>query len=870
MKRTFLIAILLVLTATIYAQMPAGMQAMMKSVPNAGHIYGKITDSSNKALGDISVVLLQKRYDSSTRKMKEVLLKGVVTKGKGEFDFDELPVTAPLTLKISGSGFKTQQQSISFLPAMGAGQKGSVPATMPTTMPSFDKDLGNIKLAQEVTVLQDVVVTATKPFMTMDADKKIFNVEKNIVSAGGTAVDIMKNVPSVQVDIDGNVKLRNSTPQLFIDGRVTTLTLDQIPADAIESVEVITNPSAKYDASGGGAGILNIVLKKNKKQGYNGSVRAGVDKNGGVNGGIDLNLRQQKFNISASVNGNLMRDKNTGTTTRLNLTDVPQTQLYQVNNGTTNGGMVFSRVGLDYFVSNRTTLSVTGFMINANFKPNDYNSMHTDSLYSTGITSSFSDRSTASQRSFNGRGVTLSMKHLFPKAGEELTFDANYFSGNSSGNALYTTNYYTGSAVSGTDLQKILSDGTDQNLVIQADYVKPISSLTKIEAGIRGAFRSRVNNNYNYLFSKSAGNYALVPSASSNYSNTDDVSAAYATISSSIKKFTYKVGLRAESSSYNGTLQTTGQQYNNKYPVSLFPSVFLSQKLGGDQDLQFSYTRRVNRPNFFQLIPFADSTDKLNITKGNPDLVPEFTQSFEVSYMKRFKGNNSLLASVYYKNTTNLITRYVEQQTDPLTGNTALINTYINANSSYSAGLELTSVNYLTKWLDISTNVNLYNSKVNTSNVTSLQQDAMWSWFAKFNSNFKLPSNFTIQLSGMYQSRSNLPVNTNTGMMGPPGMQAQSASQGYIKAFYGVDLAIKKTFLKDNAASVSLSVNDIFRTRINDQYSYSDYFIQDYSRLRSPQLFRLTFSYRFGKIDMNLFKRKTAGSLQAGADSMQQ
>jgi outer membrane receptor protein involved in Fe transport len=690
------------------------------------------------------------------------------------------------------------------------------------------------------------------------------------VSAGGTAVDIMKNVPSVQVDIDGNVKLRNSTPQLFIDGRLTTLTLDQIPADAIESVEVITNPSAKYDASGGGAGILNIVLKKNKKQGYNGSVRAGVDKNGGVNGGIDLNLRQQKFNISASVNGNLMRDINSGTTTRLNLTDVPQTQLYQVNSGNTNGGMVFSRVGLDYFVSNRTTLSVTGFMINANFKPNDYNSMHTDSLYSSGITSSFSDRSTASQRSFNGKGVTLSMKHLFPKAGEELTFDANYFSGSSSGNALYTTNYYTGSAVTGTDLQKILNDGSDQNLILQADYVKPISSLTKIEAGVRGAFRSRITNNYNYLFSKSAGIYALVPSATSNYSNSDDVSAAYATISSSIKKFTYKVGLRAESSSYNGTLQTTGQQYNNKYPVSLFPSVFLSQKLGGDQDLQFSYTRRVNRPNFFQLIPFADSTDKLNITKGNPDLVPEFTQSFEVSYMKRFKGNNSLLASVYYKNTTNLITRYVEQQTDPLTGNTALINTYINANSSYSAGLELTSVNYLTKWLDISTNVNLYNSKVNTSNVTSLQQDAMWSWFAKFNGNFKLPSNFTIQLSGMYQSKSNLPVNTNTGMMGPPGMQAQSASQGYIKAFYGVDLAIKKTFLKDNAASVSLSVNDIFRTRINDQYSYSDYFIQDYSRLRSPQLFRLTFSYRFGKIDMNLFKRKTAGSLQAGADSMQQ
>jgi len=706
--------------------------------------------------------------------------------------------------------------------------------------------------------------------LKLDADKKVFNVEKNLVSAGGTALDVMKNVPSVQVDIDGNVKLRNSAPQLFIDGRVTTLTLEQIPADAIESVEVITNPSAKYDASGGGAGILNIVLKKNKKQGYNGSVRAGIDKYGGINGGIDLNLRQEKFNITASINGNLIRDKNTGTTTRLNLTDVPQTQLYQINEGKTNGGIMFSRLGFDYFVSNRTTLSLNGFMVNASFKPNDVNDIYTDSLYNSGKITSYSQRITSSERSFNGRGASFGLKHLFPKEGEELTVDANYFSGNNSGNALYTTNYYSGNTINNTQLQKILSNGSDQNLMLQADYIKPISSVTKLETGVRGAFRSRINNNYNYMFSKTAGDYTLVPSATSNYSNTDNVYAAYATISSSIKYFSYKIGLRAESSSYSGVLKTTGQQYNNQYPVSLFPSVFLSQKLSPDQDLQVSYTRRVNRPNFFQLIPFADSTDKLNITKGNPDLVPEFTQSFDMSYMKRFKGNNSFLASVYYKHTDNLITRYVDLQTDPATGSKALINSYINANSSYSTGLELTSINYLAKWWDISTNINLYNSKVNTSNITATQQDAMWSWFGKFNSNFKLPSDFSVQLSAMYQSKTNLPVNSNQGMMGPPGMQAQSASQGYIKSFYGVDIAVKKTFLKDNAASVTLSVSDIFRTRVNDQYSYSDYFIQDYSRLRSPQMFRLTFAYRFGKIDMNLFKRKSMGSMQAGSDSIQQ
>ena len=868
MKKILLIALIVMTATAIKAQMPGGMQmGNMKAAPNMGHVYGKITDAANKALTDVSVVLMQKRFDSVSKKTKEVLLKGMVTKANGDFNFEELPVMGQLTLKISVSGYDVKEQTISFMPAMAPG--ASKPTT-PNGMPSFDKDLGNIKLALAVKELTEVMVTSTKPLMKLDADKKVFNVEKNLVSSGGTAVDIMKNVPSVQVDIDGNVKLRNSAPQLFVDGRPTTLTLEQIPADAIESVEVITNPSAKYDASGGGAGILNIVLKKNKKQGYNGSIRAGVDKYGGVNGGLDLNLRQEKFNITASFNANLISDKNTGTTNRLNLTGVPQTQLYQLNTGKTNGFINFSRLGVDYFLSNRSTLSVNGFMVNASFKPGDVNDIYTDSLYNSGKITSYSQRITSTDRGFNGRGLALGFKHLFPKAGEELTMDANYFSGNNFGSALYTTNYYSGTSINNTLLQKVLSDGSDKNLMLQADYTKPISSVTKLETGVRAALRSRINNNYNYVFNKTSTDYILIPSASSNYSNTDNVYAAYATLSSSIKNFNYKLGLRAESSSYSGILETTKQEYKNQYPISLFPSIFLSQKLSPDQDLQLSYTRRVNRPNFFQLIPFADSTDKLNITKGNPNLVPEFTQSFEMSYMKRFKGNNSILASVYYKHTDNLITRYVDQVTDPVSGSKALINSYINANSSYATGLELTSINFLNKWWDISTNLNLYNSKVNTANVTATQQDAMWSWFGKFNSNFKLPSNFSVQLSAMYQSKTNLPVNSNQGMMGPPGMQAQSASQGYIKSFYGVDIAVKKTFLKDNAASVTLSVSDIFRTRLSEQYSYSDYFIQDYSRLRNPQMFRLTFAYRFGKIDMNLFKRKSSGSMSAGADSMQQ
>jgi ferric enterobactin receptor len=282
-------------------------------------------------------------------------------------------------------------------------------------------------------------------------------------------------------------------------------------------------------------------------------------------------------------------------------------------------------------------------------------------------------------------------------------------------------------------------------------------------------------------------------------------------------------------------------------------------------------TRRINRPNFFQLIPYIDYTDNLNITKGNPDLKPEFTQSFEFSYSKTLKGNNTLLASAYYKKTTDLITRYQDKGINPITGEEILFNTYINANSANTYGTELTSVNTLAKWLDISTNVNIYNSKINVDSVKGAAQDAMWSWFGKFNSNFKLPSKFTIQLTVLYQSKTNLPVGQGGGFMQGPPMGSQSASQGYISPNFGVDLAFKKTFMKNDAASLTLSVTDIFKTRKYEQYSYSDYFTQTTSRVRDPQMVRLNFAYRFGKIDMSLFKRKNMRQDTQGAtDGMQQ
>lgn len=877
MKKILLIVTILILTLSVFAQYPTspiGKQG--QKMPDMGHIYGKITDSNNVAVNGASVILMQSKFDTTTKKKKEVLLKAIITKANGEFSFSDLPVFEKLSLRISATGYKPINQIVSFQMKIGetAGPKGSAGNPMPemAAMNNFDKDLGNIKMANDVKELSSITIVATKPFMKLDIDKKVFNVDKNIVSAGGTALDVMKNVPSVQVDIDGNVALRNATPQIYIDGRVTTLTLDQIPADAIESVEVITNPSAKYDASGGNTGIINIVLKKNKKSGYNGNVRAGVDKRGAVNGGADFNVRQGKLNFTASAMINQNKSSTTGTTNRLSLFGDPQTSVYQINNNKTSGEFMFGRLGLDYFITNRTTLSVAGIKVHGGFNPNETIKINTDSLFNTGKISTYNERFSTGKREFNANGLQLGMKHLFPKEGEELTADLNYFTAKNDGNSLYTTNYYsTIGDKTGYYQQQLINSGTNRFMTIQTDYVKPFQKV-KLETGIRIQLRKLSNINDNYILNQNTTQFELIQSATSNYKNYDNVYAAYVSLSSTIKNFGYKLGLRAESSEYKGTLINSGTDFSNKYPVSLFPSLFLSEKLKNKQELQFSVTRRVNRPNFFQLIPFIDYTDNLNITKGNPDLKPEFTQSFELSYSKTFPKNNNLLASLYYKKTTDLITRYQDKGTNPITGTDVLINTFVNANSSQAYGAELTSVNYLAKWVDISTNVNLYNSKINTNNLNGNSQASMWSLFTKFNSNFKLPAKFVVQFSATYQSKTNLPVNTGGGGMGPGGpQQAQSSAQGYIKPNYGFDIAVKKTFMKNDAASLTLSVNDIFKTRKSEQYSYSEYFIQDYSRIRDPQMVRLNFAYRFGKIDMSLFKRKnTKQDMQGAADGMQQ
>lgn len=867
MKYIFTLSLVLI-ASLLLAQPPTGGGNRGAGQQLSGRLYGKIVEtSSGKPVEFASVQLLQNKLDTVTKQRKEAVIGGMLTRTNGDFSIENVPVFGPLKLKITGIGFKEYTQTVSF-----ELKRGGDPSAM---MNALDKDLGNIKIEIEEKILGNVTVTSERPGLQLGIDRKIFNVDKNLVSAGGTAVDIMRNIPSLNVDIDGNVTMRNNSPQLFVDGRPTTLTLEQIPSDAIQSVELITNPSAKFDASGGTSGILNIVLKKEKKVGYNGNLRTNIDSRARVGVGGDINLRQQKLNLFAGGMFNQRKSISNGTTTRTNLFDTPDTYISQTDRSVQLGQFGFGRAGLDYFISNRNTLSLSVNFARGTFKPHSTSGIFIDTLYTPDKSSSFYDRTSDMKGNFRNLGSTLSFKHNFPKAGREWTADVTYNKSRNTNNSNIVTDTFTvpQHQLLGTYKQLQQANGANENVVIQTDFVNPINDKSKFETGVRAQLRRTGNASAFYIDEN--GQWILQPASQTNYESNDEVYAVYGAYSSQIGSFGYQLGLRAESSVYEGKLTKTGEMFDIKFPVSFFPSIFVSQKLSEDQSLQLNYSRRINRPNFWQLTPITDSSDKLNPRKGNPGLKPEFTNSFELSYEKTFKNRGNFLASVYYKHTTDLITSFQERGIGS-GGETVAVSTFINANSSYVTGLELTSRNNLTKWWEFTPNFNLYTSDVKINLPGEPDQPRLTSYFIKVNNTFKLPKNFTIQISGEYQSKTVLPPGGSGGGGGGRGFGGgggmfggpASASQGYVRPNYGVDMAVRYEFLKNRAASVSVNMNDIFRTRRSDIHSESSFIIQDAFRRRDPQILRINFNWRFGKIDPNLFKRKNTKADQGGGDNM--
>ena len=867
--KIFVIAICCFLVSDLSAQQwRGGGGNFSRQNMKKGRFYGKVVDDKGKGVGYAAVQLFGMKFDTTTKSRVETLLAGQITEDNGDFSLEEIPIFGEFTLKISILGYKPVEQKVTFglkgrpgggKPGGGTPGQGRPGGGFPQV--NTDKDLGNIVLATGAQDLEEVVVKGEAANVSLELDKKVFRVDKDATTAGGTAEDALRNIPSLSVDLDGNLTVRNAAPQLFIDGRPTNLTLDQIAADEIDYVEVITNPSAKYDASGGQGGIVNVVLKKDRRIGYNGSFRAGIDSQLGGNGGLNLNVREGKINgfISAS----LFRRVSIGDTEtdRENLFENPRTNIFQNADNEFAGTFTSLRGGFDWFIDNRNTLTISGNTRGGSFDIDNDLLVDTDTLLGTSINSSQYTRVTDSEREFRNYGVSVLFKHLFPKERKEWTADISYNEFNSDNNSNFTTQFIDSGFSS---LERQLGNSDSKFVTIQSDFVEPFANGIKLETGVRAAIRNFVSNNTNAVFNDEENAWVDLPNFADKYEFDDYVYAAYVTFSKEYKTWGYQAGLRAESSQYEGTLPEENLDFGNEYPLSLFPSVFVTKKINENDNLQFSYSRRINRPSFFNLIPFTDFSDSLNLRRGNPELLPEFTNSFEATYQNIFDKGDNLLITVYYKEATDLITSFQSTEFNPDLNREVVITSYENSNSSYAYGAEFTVRNTLAKWFTITSNLNLYNSRVDASNVESDLINEQFTWFLKENIQVRLPKSFSLQINGQFQGRR--AFNPSSG--GRFSWRGTSnTAQGYTKGFWFVDLALRKSIMK-RKGSLTLSVNDVFRTRRTGSFSETEFFIQDSWRTRNQQLVRFNFSYRFGEPDVSLFKRKNNNVNNDGADLM--
>jgi hypothetical protein len=793
--------------SVVYAQEPA-----QKPAEN-GALYGKLIDAQNNSPIEYASVAILRAADST-------VATGMLSKSNGDFKFPEIAM-GKYIIKVNFIGYETVYKTIVL-----SAKNNSI-------------DVGNIKMSANVRALAAVEVIAEKPAFTMAIDKRVFNVEKNLSTIGGTATDVLKQVPSVNVDIDGNVSVRNGTPTIFVDGRPTTLTLDQIPADAIATVEVVTNPSAKYDAEGV-SGILNIVLKKNRKAGINGQVSGGLSTLGGGNAGTDLSIRREKFNLSLSYNIRRREGISQSSIFRKNIGTDTTTFLDQYNRGESTRQFQFARVGFDWFLDNRNTFSISQGLMAGDFRDNTNLTLYEESAtrervhYGAGIDNS--------NHNFRNYSTQVGYKHTFAKQGHELTADFNYNYAKSKDNSDYSLQYYdmaqepVNSPVPQARFGR--GGGNTTYITAQMDYVNPMTEHTKLEAGLRTTTR-RFNNLLNTMGKDfSTGNYVLDSSLSNDYHYQETINAAYASYSGNSGNFGYQAGLRAEQSFYNGEMRSINKSdYKIDYPISLFPSLFLSQKFKGDHELQVNYSRRVRRPWFRDLLPNLDYTAQ-SASRGNPALRPEFTNSFELSYLKDFNRKHNVLVSLYYRNTEKAITDFYTDTTLTINGVAQkVVLTYpVNANTRNAYGAEFTVRNQITKGWDITSNLNLAQTKINAGNLQANLTNSGFIWFAKVNSNTKLPWNLALQLTGNYQSKQILP-------------------QGERAAQYSADAAVKREFLKKKNLVVSLALNDMFNTDRNITYTTTEFSEQERYRKRATRELRVNVVYRFGKMESGT-KRK--------------
>ncbi len=700
-------------------------------------------------------------------------------------------------------------------------------------------ELGTLALKPSTTQLDEVVVQAEKSTMQLSLDKRVFNVGKDLANAGGNAAELLSNIPSVQVDVEGNVSLRGSgNVRILIDGKPSGLVsvngaagLQQLQGSLVERVEIITNPSARYEAEGVG-GIVNIILKKERRNGINGSfdIIAGQPDNYGL--ALNLNYRKEKLNFFINSGVSYRTSPGDGSVYQRSFAG-DSTFIYRQTN-TRDQEMIAQNItgGLDYYFNAKNILTAAYTLRRTDGK-RIMDLQYRDFLFDENNLTSISTRRQDETETEPNSEYTLTYRRQFKREGAELTAEARLLDYWEESDQDYTEKYYLsdGSPSGVVDkLQNSYNYETERQYLFQLDYVQPFAKESKVEGGLRSSFRDMDNDYIVTQFNN--GVWETLPGFDNRFLYDEDIHAAYGIFGHKTGKFSYQLGLRAELTAITTRLVETNEVNERDY-INLFPSAHFTYELPKNNAVQISYSRRIRRPRYNDLSPFVTYSDERNYWSGNPDLEPEFTDAYELGHIKYFE-DGSLTSSLYYRHTTDKIERI--RRVDEL-GNAATRPENLSTEDAF--GLEFTTAYNLAKWWKIDANLNFFRAITDGKNLGESFESDTYTWFGRLTSRFTFWKNMDLQLRGNYEARMQTP-------------------QGYRKPIYFMDMAISKDLLGNNA-TLTLNVSDVFNSRRFRFIAEGDTFYTENDGQWRRRQINLTFSYR-----LHQQKKKGKSPLEEG------
>jgi hypothetical protein len=700
--------------------------------------------------------------------------------------------------------------------------------------------LPTISMALDSESLDEVIVRAETTEVQIRLDKKIYNIGKDLTTSGATISDALDNIPSVTVDVDGAIALRgNENVRILINGKPSAIAgfgstdaLRQLPAEAIERVEVITSPSARYDAEGT-AGILNIILRKEKTLGMNGSIQTNFTYPLGAGVTTNINLRTNKFNIFNSTGyryretpGNATFENTYFSTSVENPFVVEKRDYDRLQRGFN------TNLGVEYFLTETSSITATGFYRKGN--DDDVTTNITNEFDSTNLLAVTRSRIENESEDSEDLQFSLNYQNDISKDGHKLTLDLQYETSSETESAFIDENN-TFPMATQLPAEDILSveDGTE--FLVQGDYVLPIGENAQFEAGFRGRYQNDVTDYLLLEQLESDGPFVRNDSISNVFDFTQNVQSLYSQYGNKFGNFSFLLGLRMEATTLRG--KVTGEDVDSqgdlnfnfdKDYLGLFPTVNLVYELNEQENITLGYNRRINRPRGFFINPFPSRSSEANVFQGNPDLDPAYASAFDIGYLKKWGRKITLTSSVYYQYETDAFER-VQEPTGEVTSNgipiirTIPINLSTNERIGFEAGLLYNPA----KWLRLNGSFNFFQFETvgDFNGVDYGNKDT--SWFSRFSSKVTLPSKIDWQTTAFYRG---------------PRNNAQTVSDG----IFSLNLAFSKDVFKDKG-TIGFNVRDLLNSRKRNSVTETDSFRSTSEFQWRERSFTLSFTYRLNQ-----------------------